>query len=94
MLDGKQLGLALKERALDRYEGDPWLLNARVAARALLRWHPDRSVTIDDVQAAVGAPPRPNMAGSVFRVGFKRVGYTTSKKAHGHGNPIGKWVLA
>ena len=94
MLDGKQLGLALKERALDRFEGDPWLERARRAARGLLVNQGRDSVNIDDVRDLVGAPPRPNLAGAVFRKDFRCVGNTISSKPEGHGNRIGMWVLA
>ena len=120
MPSGQQLGLALKDEALARFEGDPWLAKAREAARWLLggdqlcecghtpgsheygpcscgeclEYRPG-SITIDDVLGMVGPPPRQNLPGAVFHVkGFKRVGYTTSSKPQGHGNPIGMWVLA
>ena len=89
---GAQLGLQLRDAALDRFEGEAWLAKAREAARALCGR--GEAVTIDDVQAEIGPPPRPNMAGGVFRVGFQHVGYTTSSKPEGHGNKIGMWRLA
>ncbi len=91
MNDGQQLGLQLKEKALDRFEGRPWMERARAAARNLLTLQ--ESVTIDDVRKVVGPPSSPNMAGSVFRAGFKPVGRVLSNKAHGHGNVIRQWVL-
>ena len=94
-LHGQQLGLALKDEALARFEGDPWLAMAREAARQMLLASPAIPLTIDDVLEMVGPPPRQNIAGAVFHIkGFRRVGYTTSKKPHAHGNLIGMWVLA
>ena len=91
----RQLSLALKERVLDEYEGDPWLAKARKAARLMLLTGFNEPVTIDDVLELVGPSPRQNLPGAVFRTGeFERVGYTTTKKLHGHGNPIGKWRLS
>ena len=92
---GQQLGLQLKDEALARFEGDPWLAMAREAARQMLLASPAIPLTIDDVLEMVGPPPRQNIAGAVFHIkGFRRVGYTTSKKPHAHGNLIGMWVLA
>ena len=91
MNEGQQLGLKLKEKALDRFEDRPWMERARLAAGNLCRtkhW-----ATIDDVRAVVGPPPSANMAGGVFRTGFVLVGYTTSSKPEGHGNKIGRWRL-
>ena len=94
VLEDQQLSLALKERVLDEYEDDPWLARARRAARGLLVNQGRDSISIDDVLEVVGPPPRQNLPGAVFRKGFERVGYTTTKKLHGHGNPIGMWRLA
>ena len=91
----RQLSLALKDRVLDEYEGDPWLVDARIAIIGWLERNPGHSATIDIVYKLVGPPPRQNLPGAVFHIGsFKRVGYTTTKKLHGHGNPIGKWRLS
>ena len=90
----EQLSLALKERVLDGLEGDPWLACARIAIRFWLERNPGQSATIDLVYELVGPPPKPHLSGAVFHIGgFERVGYTTTKKLHGHGNPIGKWRL-
>lgn len=89
--ESTQLGLKLKEKALDRFEGRPWMEQARSAAKSI--WILKGSVTIDDVYDAIGPPPSANMAGGVFRTGFVLVGYTTSCKPAGHGNRIGKWRL-
>ena len=91
----RQLSLALKERVLDGFEGDPWLVDARIAIIGWLERNPGHSATIDIVYKLVGPPPRQNLPGAVFHIGsFKRVGYTTTKKLHGHGNPIGMWRLS
>ena len=90
-MDGQQLGLQLKEKALDRFEGRPWVEQARSAAKSIVIL--EGSATIDDVYDAIGPPPSANMAGGVFRTGFVLVGYTTSSKPEGHGNKIGKWRL-
>ena len=93
MSSGQQLGLQLKERALDRFEGDPWLAMAREAARDLLK-HRD-SIIIDDVRAVVGPPPRPNMAGALFLPKcFVFVEFDRSPRPEGHYNLIRRWRLA
>ena len=93
VLEGEQLGLALKDAALERFEGDPWLVRARAAARDLLQ-HCD-SIIIDDVRAVVGPPPRPNMAWPVFAIGcFEFAGYDRSPRPEGHYNRICRWRLA
>ena len=91
--EGVQKSLALKERALDRFEGDPWLIKAREAARSLLQ-HRD-SIIIDDVRAVVGPPPRPNMAGALFLPKcFVFVEFDRSPRPEGHYNLIRRWKLA
>ena len=93
-MTGQQLGLQLKERALDRFEGEGWLKRARAVACALLV-DTDQSIIVDDVREWVGPPPRPNMAGGLFRPAcFQFVGYTRSPRPEGHANLIGMWVLA
>ena len=89
-MNGQQLGLQLKEKALDGFEGRVWMRRARLAAYSLAAY---QDTTIDDVRDIVGPPPSANMAGGVFRTGFVLVGYTTSCKPEGHGNRIGKWRL-
>ena len=91
----EQLSLALKERVLDGLEGDPWLACARIAIRFWLERNPGQSATIDLVYELVGPPPKPHLSGAVFHIGgFERVGRTTTKKLHGHGNEIGMWRLS
>ena len=90
---GQQLGLALKEKALDAFEGRPWLWRAREVANWLLRLHPECPISIDDVRYFVGPPPSANMAGAVFRRKFMPVGRVVSDKPEGHGNLIRQWVL-
>ena len=90
--DGQQVGLDLKNRALAGFEGDPWLIRAREAARFLLQ-HRD-SIIIDDVRAVVGPPPRPNMAGALFLPKcFVFVGFDRSPRPEGHYNLIRRWRL-
>ena len=90
---GQQLGLQLKNAALERFAGDPWLVKARDAARDLLQ-HRD-SIIIDDVRAVVGPPPRPNMAGALFLPKcFEFAGYDRSPRPEGHYNRICRWRLS
>ncbi len=93
MREGQQLGLQLKGEALDMMAPRPWCVLARAAAKELLqgRIYP---ITIDDVYEVVGPPPSPNMAGSVFRKGFRPVGRVVSNKPEGHGNMLRQWELA
>ena len=92
---GQQLGLALKDAALDSFEDAPWLARARAAARRLLEQNGNTPIIIDDVRDVVGPPPRQNMAGPVFAIGcFEFAGYDRSPRPEGHYNRICRWRLS
>jgi hypothetical protein len=56
------------------------------------------TVTADDVRDMMMVNTRKdtdnNTMGSIFRKGFKRVGFTQSKAEGGHGRVIGLWSVA
>lgn len=94
---GVQRGFQLRDNALalfddDTYEIDPWLLEARSAASSI--WVQKGWVTIDDVREFVGDPPKPNMAGAVFRKGWKLISYQPSSRPARHANRVGVWERA
>ena len=94
-LEGQQLGLALRNAALERYEGESWLDEAREAARRLLEQNGNTPIIIDDVRDVIGPPPRQNMAGPVFAIGcFEFAGYDRSPRPEGHYNRICRWRLS
>ena len=89
---GATEGLARKEAMLALMAGRPWAQTARELARRLLAENGNQPITIDDLHALLGEPPRPNEAGGVFRSGFRQVGFAVSEKPHGHGNLVRRWV--
>ena len=92
---GQQLGLFRKDAALDSFEGESWLDEARKAARRLLEQNGNTPIIIDDVRDAIGPPPRQNMAGPVFAIGcFEFAGYDRSPRPEGHYNRICRWRLS
>ena len=92
---GQQLGLFRKQAALDGFEGESWLDEARKAARRLLEQNGNTPIIIDDVRDVVGPPPRQNMAGPVFAIGcFEFSGYDRSPRPEGQSNRSCKWRLS
>ena len=84
----RDAGLALLDD--DTYETHPWLLDARRVAMALFAR--DGWVTIDRVREYVGDPPKPNMAGAVFRHGWVSTGeMIQSERPERHGAWNRKW---
>ncbi len=85
----KEQGIAL---AASGY-GNEWIDRARSVAEILAAQNGE--VTIEDVYQKIGIPPRPNMAGSVFRgKRFRFLGFDTAQRKERQGGTFRRWGLA
>lgn len=99
-MDGKQLGLILRDRgqSLALEAAEDWAANARTYVRAL---EPGTQLTSETITAAIGLPnpsdPNSNNAvGAVMaalaRQGWlRRVGYVPSARPLSHGRVLALW---
>lgn len=99
------LPLALAERdkgvARVKAKNADFVESARGLARIVARSKPDRTITNDDVRAAldnhseIAKPSHYNAYGAIFcnNSDFEFVGYTKSAQKQGHGNIIRRWRL-
>jgi hypothetical protein len=79
----KEMGMAIAAS----FPSDEWVVKARSLAVNLARLN--GSVTIDDIKAEIGDPPRPNASGSAFKgTGLKPIGHTISKRLSARGREI------
>lgn len=85
----KEQGIAI---AASGY-GNEWIDRARSVAEMLAAQNGE--VCIEDIYQKIGLPPRPNMAGSVFRgKKFRFLGFETAQRQERQGGIFRRWGLA
>ena len=87
-----------RDRALGLHEkketGAEFLARAKAVAEHLA--YKNGSVTVDEVRAVIGPPPEEcdsRIMGSIFRRGWVKVGYETSRRGVNNGRPIARFAL-
>ena len=85
-----------RDAALDLHEktetGAEYLARARAAAVHLAA--KNGTVSVDDVRAVCGNPPPdadPRIMGSIFRRGWRKVGYENSLRGINNGRPVARF---
>ena len=86
----KQAGML--QAATSDLDASEWLTRAQGVARYLAAKDGEKNIEI--VYGVVGLPPRPNVAGSVFRgKGWKCIGTRQAMRVKRHAGLIRRWAL-
>jgi hypothetical protein len=89
------LGKQLRDNQLNLFESQnsDFIEQCRAVARQLAAQNGE--VTVDEVRDLVPLPENRSAKayGAVFKKGFKKIGYVTTKRASSHGRPIAQWIL-
>lgn len=92
------IGQRLKEQGMAKaayssQDTTEWLCQAKEVAKMLAAKYGE--ITIEDVLKICppGENVHPNSLGSIFKTGFKRIGYVQASKVSSHCRVIGVWTL-